>query len=185
MKIKTPGLALALLITAHIVSVAQMSPARDVAQTKTQKGQTDNGDTEQQANAAYAQGRKLADAKQFDAAIERFSTAFQLKPDLLEAREWIGDCYIFTRRYEEAIEIFSKLIELKPNYENAYANLAYIYIDLGQFEKAVEFARKVIAINPTFAAGYENLGVALVHLKMFLRLMMHCGWHLRSIPTPT
>lgn len=171
--------ALALIILSGALAAGQTLPANVHAtkgfaafavrtQTQRQQGETREPDAARRAKDAFVQGRKFADAKQFDAAIEHFRQAIHLQPDFLLAREWLGLCYVFTNKYQQAINAYNKLIELKPDYENAYGSLGYVYVQLGQYEKAAEASRKII---PTFPNVRPVIPSSLINCSPNIRFL--------------
>ena len=98
--------------------------------------------------------------KDLDAAIDAYSKAVRLKPDLAEAYNNRGNAKDEVGRYEEAIADHDKAIWLISDYAEAYSNRGVAKRNLGRHEEAIADHDKAILLKPDFAAAYSNRGAA-------------------------
>src|SRR5947207_5115498 len=85
-----------------------------------------------QASAeAYLQtGWDRLNSGQFDAAVDAFRQAVQLKPDLAAGQLGLGLSLVNLHRYLEAADCFERSIALRPGAVGAYMNLGLVYVQL-------------------------------------------------------
>src|SRR3989338_7096331 len=98
--------------------------------------------------------------KEHDSAIEAYTNAIALTPNLANPYNNRGNAYADKGQYDRAIEDFNKAIALNPNYAQAYTNRGIAYGKKGQYDRAIEDFNKAIAIDPNDAAAYSNRGIA-------------------------
>ncbi|MFC1870224.1 tetratricopeptide repeat protein, partial [Chloroflexota bacterium] len=81
-------------------------------------------------------------------AIEAFTKAIDLDPDLALAFNNRGWSYIELGQYEQAIADCNQAIELEPDLALAHSNRGRAYIELGQYEQAITDFDKAMALDP-------------------------------------
>ena len=101
----------------------------------------------------------------YDRAIEEYTKAIELNPDLAIAYINRGDAYQCRRLFDRAVADFTKAIELKPDFDAAYANRGVAYQCEGDFDRAITNFTKAIELKPDFAIAYFNRGVAWLYLE--------------------
>ena len=97
---------------------------------------------------------------QVEIAVETYSYAIKLKPDLAEAYNNRGIAYSDKGELNRAIQDYNKAIELKPDFAEAYNNRGVAYSDKGDFDQAIQDFNEAIKLNPDYAKAYFNRGVA-------------------------
>ena len=113
-----------------------------------------------QANEWVEKGNKYFLTKEYDKAIEAYTSAIALNPNYDRAYNGLGAAYTKKGQYDRAIEDYNKAILINPNYANAYYNRGLAYYNKGQYDRAIEDYNKAIAINPNYANAYNNRGLA-------------------------
>src|SRR3990170_5551095 len=109
----------------------------------------------------FKKGRQYWLNKEYDKAIEAFTSAIALDPNDAVAYNNRGVVYGRDKgQYDRAIEDFNKAIQLDPNDAAAYNNRGLAYDDKGQYDRAIEDYNKAIALDPNLAAAYNNRGNA-------------------------
>lgn len=96
---------------------------------KTSAGNNEAGD-------CVRKGIKFLRNKQFDRAIEEFTTAIKLQPEEVLAYHKRGVAYRKKAEYEKSIEDFSAAIAINPNIAAIYYSRGVAYNKQGQMEKA-------------------------------------------------
>lgn len=108
-----------------------------------------------------------AQLKEFETAIDFFTKAIKINPNLTEAHYALGNALRDKGQIDEAISSFLKVIQLDQNYMEAYINLGFIYYESGRLEEAITYYQKAIQINPNFATVYYMLANALRNKEQY------------------
>jgi tetratricopeptide (TPR) repeat protein len=117
----------------------------------------------QPGNATYATalGLALADAQQFDRAVDVLSRATEIPnyqdPDGYAA---LGQAYVNLKRYQEAVPALEKATTLAPKNAQAWATLGWAYFglkDAANFKAAGAKARSLGYKEPTFLAYLQRI----------------------------
>ena len=108
-----------------------------------------------------------------DAAMEHYSRAFQLDPEMYEAGGNLGSVLLRKRRYSEAEEVFSILSRRFPDQASFQCNLASALQAGGKPTEAREVLEPLVRARPDNAhvlAGLGNVLVDLGHLDRAIEL---------------
>ena len=87
--------------------------------------------------------------------------AIQLKPDLPEAHNNLGNVLRDKGLLDDAIAAHRQALSIKPDYAEAHSNLANALGDSGRLDEAVESLRHAIQLRPDFAEAHFNLANAI------------------------
>ena len=101
-----------------------------------------------QAKEWFEKGYQHSLNKEHDSAIEAYTNAIALTPNLANPYNNRGNAYADKGQYDRAIEDFNKAIAIDPNDAAAYSNRGIAYADKGQYDRAIEDFNKAIAIDP-------------------------------------
>ena len=93
-------------------------------------------------------GVTYANKGDYDCAIEAFTQAIVLNPDLAMAYSNRGGAYRDKGDYDRAIEDCGRAIALNPNLATAYSNRGGAYEREGDYDRAIEDFNKAIGPNP-------------------------------------
>ncbi|MEE8352053.1 MAG: tetratricopeptide repeat protein [Rhodospirillales bacterium] len=99
-----------------------------------------------------------------DDAIEAFSKAVSLAPELVDAHFNLANALHKIGRLEEAVVKFRQVAELTPDNAEAHWYLGNALKRLEKLDEAVASYHKVLAIKPDFAEAHMNLGNTLTDL---------------------
>ena len=113
-----------------------------------------------QAKEWFDKGHQHGLNKEYDKAIEAYTSAIALDPNYAAAYYNRGNAYKNKGQYDRAIEDYNKAIALDPNLAYAYHNRGTAYSDKGQYDRAIEDYNKAIALDPNLAYAYYNRGLA-------------------------
>ncbi len=75
---------------------------------------------------------ELAEAGNYQEAIDLFRQAIELSPDYALAHAHLGTSLYQAKRFDEAIKSLKKAIELKRDFAEASSKLGVVYADLGR-----------------------------------------------------
>ena len=96
----------------------------------------------------------------FDRAIQDYTEAIALNPDLAGVYYNRGIAYGEKGDHDRAIQDYDKAIVLKPDYAEAYNNRGIDYREKGDYDRAIQDYSKAIELKPDFAEAYNNRGNA-------------------------
>jgi Flp pilus assembly protein TadD len=89
-----------------------------------------------EAYDCFIRGRKLLDARDFNAATVALERAKRLEPDKGSIREALGRAYLSCRAYRRAAEEFEAAVELAPTDHYAHFGLARACDRMGETARA-------------------------------------------------
>lgn len=112
-----------------------------------------------QAKEWFKKGYEYGLNKDYDKAIEAFTSAIALDPNHARTYGNRGIAYGRKGQYDRAIEDFNKAIALDPNYAKAYGNRGVAYAKKGQHDMAIADFQKACDLGDE--VGCEKLQKAL------------------------
>ena len=121
------------------------------------------------ADRFYKQGKIFLDKKQYAKAIQSFTQAIALNPNIATQYEGRGDAYYYLKQYTKAIQDFTHAIALDPKDANQYKNRGNAYVGFKQYTKAIQDFTHAIALDPNTAKYYKNRGNAYFDLKQYTK----------------
>jgi tetratricopeptide (TPR) repeat protein len=147
------------------------------------------------ANQALAEGKRLLDENQTDAAIDALRQAVKINPELAEAWFQLGIAYSLQelqaeqtgavveqeqpanskepvktnseKAFHKAVEAYKKWIEANPNDDAAFYNLGRTYSKLMQDEDAEEAFEKAVKLKPEDSDYQMELGAIRIKLAKY------------------
>src|SRR3989338_8242744 len=123
-----------------------------------------------EASQWFEKGLKHDLNKEYDDAIEAFTSAIAIWPDYADYGYYArGTAYYKKGEYYRAIENFNKAIALTPNVATTYAFRGNAYVYKGQYDRAIEDYNKAIAIDPNVAQAYSNRGLVYANKEQYDR----------------
>ncbi|MEW4455263.1 tetratricopeptide repeat protein [Bremerella sp. JC817] len=100
------------------------------------------------ADRSFRLAELLYRAGHLDGAIERYHTAIELEPDMIEARANLGCVLAETGRLVEAVSALRQAIEVYDDYCDAHYHLARTLDELGREREATTHWEKCLELNP-------------------------------------
>ena len=95
------------------------------------------------------------------AAILSYKKSLNLKPDLVEVYNSLGNTFNSFKRYKDAESCYIKAIRLRPSYVEVYNNFGVMQTSINNSSQAIQNLKKAILIRPNNAHALSNLGMAL------------------------
>jgi Flp pilus assembly protein TadD len=145
-------------------------------------------------NEALAEGKRLLDENQTEAAIDALHQAVKLNPDLAEAWFHLGIAYSLQElqmaqngetvqqpannkgervkpnselAFEHAVQTYKKWIEANPKDDSAFYNLGRTYSKLMKDDEAEDAFRKAVDLKPDDSDYQMELGAILIKLAKY------------------
>jgi tetratricopeptide (TPR) repeat protein len=91
----------------------------------------------------------------FDAAIEQYQLAYELRPDLPAIQEYLLKAYDVKagsldaeEDYQGALEYYQKIAEVDPDFPNVQYNIGYMYYLLERWDRAIRYLEAYLEKNP-------------------------------------
>ncbi|OGW20751.1 MAG: hypothetical protein A2Z82_01875 [Nitrospirae bacterium GWA2_46_11] len=112
----------------------------------------------------FKKGYQHSLKKEYDSAIEAYSSAIALNPNYVYAYSGRGAAYNDKGQYDRAIEDYNKAIALDPNYALAYNNRGIAYAMKGNMGRAISDFQKACDMGDE-EGGCKNLQKALNFLN--------------------
>lgn len=142
-------------------------------------------------NVALAEGIRLLDENQTQAAIAAFRHAISLDPDLADAHFQLGIALALLelqnqltgvaaeqpanskskpeseKAFEKAVEAYEKRIKANENDDAAYFNLGRTYVKLLKDEEARDAFKQAVKLKPEDSEYQTELGAILIRLAQY------------------
>ena len=103
-------------------------------------------------------GASNAGLMQYDAAIESYKKALEIRPDYAEAYFNMAVTLKDKGESEASFDCYKQALKIKPNYAEAYNNIGNALKDKGDLEEAIECYEQALMIKPNYAVAYHNMG---------------------------
>ena len=117
-------------------------------------------DLHRSAYTEFFKGWTCQNRKEYDKAIEHYTEALNLNPQLVTAYNNRGVAYNNKHDYDRAIKDYTQAIDLDSNHVSAYNNRGSAYNNKGDYDRAIEDYNKAIELKPNYASTYYNRGLA-------------------------
>jgi tetratricopeptide (TPR) repeat protein len=120
---------------------------------------------------SLAQGHDVA--RRFAESEAAYRKMIEIRPDLAEAHNNLGNALKDLGRLEEAKAAYQQAVTLKPSLLPAHNNLGNIFKAQGQLEQATASYERALAQNPNLAELHGNLAVVLRDRGLLQRAAAH------------
>jgi tetratricopeptide (TPR) repeat protein len=116
---------------------------------------------QQGANAGKAylwKGMAYGDKGSVKEALESFSKAIQVNPDLTDAYKYRGGLLGIIKQYERSLEDLNKYLEKTPDDAEILYNRSLTLVNLKRWEEALDDLNKTLELAPEFTRAYRARG---------------------------
>mgnify|MGYP001213596356 CR=1 FL=1 len=128
-------------------------------------------------NTYMKNAKEHYDIDYFLGAIEEYTKALELNPEMIEAYEYRGRSSHVLLRFEDAIKDFTKAISMDDKNDLYYELRSTSYLDLSMdffggrsenyYELAIADANKTLELNPNNDEAYYNIGRVYLEMKKY------------------
>ena len=108
--------------------------------------------------AYYYRGNAYFELKDYQAALNDYKMAIELKPEIAEYHKGCAGVYFNLEKYKESLTEINKAIKLAPDQSMFYIGRGDIYSKLKRYKEAIEDYNKAIKLEPNNAQAYNNRG---------------------------
>ena len=110
--------------------------------------------------------------EQWQAALEFYQTAAELKPNDGNVHHNLGEILSHQKSWQNAVQAYKKAIAL--NFKNSwtYHNLGYALLQLEQWKSAADYFIQAISLKADFVWSHYNLGEALSNLEQWDKALL-------------
>ncbi len=110
------------------------------------------------ANDHLERGNAWYDLKSYDNAINEFTRAVELDPQMIKAYQMRGLIWMDKEDYDKAIADGGMAIAIDPRCKEAFALRGLAFFKKGEFDLTIADMSKVMEIDPTYALVYQGRG---------------------------
>jgi tetratricopeptide (TPR) repeat protein len=96
-----------------------------------------------------------------ETAIDHYTKAVQIKPNLPRSHNNLGNAYARQGRMNEAIAHYTLALQIKPDFAGAHNNLGNVLAGQGKNEEAIFHFARAQQLQPDFAEASFNMGSVL------------------------
>lgn len=139
----------------------RLRPAENVRSKKPSVISVSNADVPKRAMEFYDRASKLAEAKDYRAAIQELKLAVAEYPKFVNAFNQIGVLHMQLNELEPADEAFKAALKIRPEAFEPLINRSVTLFRLTRFSDAESVLRKTLKINADSAVAYYYLGRTL------------------------
>jgi tetratricopeptide (TPR) repeat protein len=116
---------------------------------------------EHKANLLLEQASLFIDFEEYEAAIDAYDKALEIRPDDDHVWHTHGNLHDVLGRKEEAIASYDKALEIKPDDDHVWYDRGNSHDVLGRKEEAIASYDKALEIRPDFDPAWNNRGYSL------------------------
>ena len=125
----------------------------------------------------------LKDEKNYESAIEHFSEAIRLNPQLgNDAYIYRGNVYFELKKYDLAFNDYHQAMSISQNDFTVLHNIGVVYAFRNQYDSALKYYSLCLAKNAAYKAAYNSRGVLYMNHEKFREAIVDFQNYLRFDP---
>lgn len=114
-----------------------------------------------QAEASFARGSRLLEARKYQEARDRFAETLALTPEHDRARAMLAWSQYFLGDFRGAVGSFKTVLARQPTWEGLSNGLGWSRLRIGRYQLAADAFREALDQNPDYVDAWNGLGSAL------------------------
>ena len=138
-----------------IISAARI---RDWSDTITLINQAIANQGDNFGKAYLWRGMAYGDINNGQQALQDFSKAISVNPNLTDAYKYRGGLLGFAKQYDRSLDDFNKYLEQRPGDPEILYNRALSLVNLNRFPEALTDLNKALEVDPNFTRAYRARG---------------------------
>lgn len=119
------------------------------------------------ARESFMRGLAYANQGRQELALEQYSRAAMLDPNLMQARYQRGLLLLEKNLPAPALEEFKAVMQISPDYAPGYASAGRVYFLNGLYPEAEKLFDKALQIDPELLDAYDHLGAIHNYNKQY------------------
>jgi protein O-mannosyl-transferase len=112
----------------------------------------------------FALGRVWEGLGQDDLAMQEYTKALAINPQLDQALNNMASIYLKKGDHARTKELLQRTVSINPDFAEAYNNIAYLHYLEGDYGQAIRFYRESIKRQGPYPMGYFYLGACYLEL---------------------
>jgi outer membrane protein OmpA-like peptidoglycan-associated protein/tetratricopeptide (TPR) repeat protein len=121
----------------------------------------------QTAKKFYKQARKDFKEKRYEAAVENYTKALDLKPNYFRYLNERAAAYEKARKCEDALKDYKSCLNLKSKDKKLMMKVADLSMALGDYAAAVDYLDRIIALDKKNIPAWQKSSFSYLKLKKF------------------
>lgn len=118
------------------------------------------------------QAKEKYENKNYKGAIQDFTKAIIIDPEVPEFYYYRGNSYAFNKESKNALNDYKKALELNPDYLSAINNLGWEYLKRREFSSAIRYFINYLKLVPKDPKLFFGIGLN----TDYLNLLNNLGW---------
>jgi len=148
------------LVVGAVLVFAGAWGCRKAAHSETAEAPAVAEETEGPASEHLSRAKECFESGDYQGAIAAYSSAIELKADLVEAYCGRALAYGHTGDDDRAIADFTEAIRLRPDDAEVFLSRGGMYENRGLYDLAIADYTKAIELKPDYAEAYSRRGIA-------------------------
>jgi tetratricopeptide (TPR) repeat protein len=142
-------------------TIDEATDERSRPEATASRGAAPGGVRRAQAEASFARGNALLEARKYREARDRFAEAIALNPGHDRARAMLAWSQYFLADFRGAVGTFKTALARQPTWEGLSNGLGWSRLRVGRYQLAVDAFRDALERNPDYVDAWNGLGSAL------------------------
>ncbi len=128
----------------------------------------------QSARQYFKVGKEYSEKKKYEEAVEQFSKAIELDPDLDKALIERATTFIILKEYEKAISDLERAIVFNEKDHTLYYSVGELYYKIGNNNESLSMLNRAVFLKGNYLEAYTLRADVLMELGYFSQALLNC-----------